>query len=164
MHASGSPQNSDGGGGGSSSDNSDESDNDSSMDSNDDKSDTWSMEKSNNAMDSGSMDNNDAMDSGSMDNNDAMDSGSMEKSNDALSPPSTGGPTGINNALRVESNSINSTKIPAYCKSCNDDIYNGTGDFASMILAGHNRERALLGVAPLVWNNELASRAQDLEL
>ena len=31
-----------------------------------------------------------------------------------------------------------------------------------MILAGHNRERALLGVAPLVWNNELASRAQDL--
>jgi hypothetical protein len=173
MHASGSPQNSDGGGGGSSSDNSDESDNDSSMDSNDDKSDTWSMEKSNNAMDSGSMDNNDAMDSGSMDNNDAMDSGSMdnndamdsgsmEKSNDALSPPSTGGPTGINNALRVESNSTNSTKIPAYCKSCNDDIYNGTGDFASMILAGHNRERALLGVAPLVWNNELASRAQDL--
>lgn len=141
MHASGSPQNSDGGGGGSSSDNSDESDNDSSMGSNDDKSDTWSMEKSNNAMDSGSMDNNDA-----------MDSGSMEKSNDALNPPSTGpGPTGTNNTLRVESNSINSTKIPAYCKSCNDDIYNGTGDFASMILAGHNRERALLGVAPLVW-------------
>ena len=30
-----------------------------------------------------------------------------------------------------------------------------------MILAGHNRERALLGVAPLVWNNEMASRAQD---
>ena len=30
-----------------------------------------------------------------------------------------------------------------------------------MILAGHNRERAALGVAPLVWNNEMASRAQD---
>jgi uncharacterized protein YkwD len=30
-----------------------------------------------------------------------------------------------------------------------------------MILAGHNRERALLGVAPLVWNNEMASRSQD---
>ena len=30
-----------------------------------------------------------------------------------------------------------------------------------MILAGHNRERAALGVAPLVWNNELAARAQD---
>jgi uncharacterized protein YkwD len=55
----------------------------------------------------------------------------------------------------------NSTKIPPYCRTCDDVIYKGTGDFASMILAGHNRERALLGVAPLVWNNEMASRAQD---
>jgi uncharacterized protein YkwD len=30
-----------------------------------------------------------------------------------------------------------------------------------MILAGHNRERAKLGVAPLVWNNELATHAQE---
>ena len=124
--------------------------------SSDDKSDTWSMEKSNNAMDSGSMEkSNDALSPPSTGPGPTGTTG-------ALSPPSTGGPTGTNNALRVESNGPNSTKIPAYCKSCNDDIYNGTGDFASMILAGHNRERALLGVAPLVWNNELASRAQDL--
>jgi uncharacterized protein YkwD len=60
-----------------------------------------------------------------------------------------------------QSNSTNSTKIPPYCKTCDDDIYKGTGDFASMILAGHNRERAALGVAPLAWNNEMAARAQD---
>ena len=58
------------------------------------------------------------------------------------------------------SEGTNSTKIPPYCSSCDDNIYLGTGDNASMILAGHNRERAALGVAPLVWSNELASRAQ----
>jgi uncharacterized protein YkwD len=59
------------------------------------------------------------------------------------------------------SQGINNTKIPPYCSSCDDNIYLGTGDYASMILAGHNRERAAVGVAPLVWSNELASRAQD---
>jgi len=58
------------------------------------------------------------------------------------------------------SEGTNNTKIPPYCSSCDDNIYLGTGDNASMILAGHNRERAALGIAPLVWSNELASRAQ----
>jgi hypothetical protein len=40
------------------------------------------------------------------------------------------------------------------------DIYTGGGDFASMILAGHNRVRAQVGVAPLVWNDSLAASAQ----
>jgi uncharacterized protein YkwD len=71
----------------------------------------------------------------------------------AQAPPAVVSPQGSNNT--------NSTKIPPYCGSCNNDIYNGTGDFASMILAGHNRERAKLGVAPLVWNNELATHAQE---
>jgi len=59
------------------------------------------------------------------------------------------------------SQGTNNTKIPHYCSSCDDNIYLGSGDNASMILAGHNRERAALGVAPLVWNNEMAARAQD---
>src|SRR5919112_2329025 len=57
--------------------------------------------------DGGSLSDNDG---GSMDNNDAMGSGSMDN-NDALNPPSTGQTTGTNNALQIESNSTNSTKI-----------------------------------------------------
>jgi uncharacterized protein YkwD len=74
-------------------------------------------------------------------------------------PPATEAPSAV--VSPQGSNNTNSTKIPPYCRSCNDDIYNGTGDFASMILDGHNRERAKLGVAPLVWNNELATHAQE---
>jgi uncharacterized protein YkwD len=219
IYTSGSPQNSDNAGG-SSSDNSDESDNDSSMDdspmdNNDDESDTWSMEKSNNALDSESMDDSSMddsfMDDSPMDNNDdESDTWSMEKSNNALNPSSTGGPTGTNNALNPSSgvppmgtnNALNpssrggyipsdddlstgigddytlntsssvptgtnnalrlesnSTKI-AYCESCNNDIYNGGGDLESMVLAVHNRERAVIGVPPLVWNDTLAIGAK----
>ena len=65
-------------------------------------------------------------------------------------------PTWTNGALRVESNS---TKI-AYCEPCNNDIYNGGRDLASIVLAAHNRERALVGVSPLTWNDTLAADAQ----
>jgi uncharacterized protein YkwD len=105
--------------------------------------------------DGGSLSDNDG---GSMDNNDAMGSGSMDN-NDALNPPSTGQTTGTNNALQIESNSTNSTKI-AYCDSCNNDIYKGGGDLASMVLAVLNRERAAVGVPPLVWNDTLAIGAK----
>ena len=94
-----------------------------------------------------------------MDNNhDKSDTWSMDKSNNTLNPPSTGQPTVTNKALRVESNSTNSTKI-AYCESCNNDIYNGGGDLASMVLAAHNRERTLVGVSPLTWKDTLAADA-----
>ena len=53
----------------------------------------------------------------------------------------------------------NST-YPVYNASSNNDIYTGGGDLASMILAGHNRVRADVGVAPLVWNDSLAASAQ----
>jgi uncharacterized protein YkwD len=111
--SSSSSDNSDKSGTDSSMDNNDDKSGDDSMsmDNNDDKSGTWSEEKSNNALDSKSMDNNDAMGSGSMDNNDAMDGMSMdnnddksgtwseEKSNNALNP----GPTMTNDALNPQS-------------------------------------------------------------
>ena len=49
-----------------------------------------------------------------------------------------------------ESNNTGSTQQPsnntgnAYCDSCNNDIYSGSADFANMVLAVHNRERAPL--------------------
>ena len=100
--------------------------------------------------------------------------GSTTTTTDNSGSSSTGGSAGNSATLpttstagdntgnaQLQSNSTNSTKIPPYCRTCDDVIYKGTGDFASMILAGHNRERAALGVAPLVWNNEMAARAQD---
>jgi uncharacterized protein YkwD len=114
------------------------------------------------SMDDSSMDDS-SMDDSSMGNNeDESDTESTENPNNALNPSSNGGPTGTNNALRVESNStnsINSTKI-AYCETCNNDIYYGGGDLASMVLAVHNRERAAVGVPPLVWNDTLAAGAK----
>ena len=64
---------------------------------------------------------------------------------------------GLHYVLRVTV--LNSTKI-AYCDSCNNDIYNGGGDLASMVLAVHNRERALVGVSPLAWSDKLAADAK----
>src|SRR5918998_308225 len=61
---------------------------------------------------------------------------------------------------RLEGNTTGNSTYPVYCPSCNNDIYAGGGDFASMILAGHNRVRAQVGVAPLVWNDSLAASAQ----
>ena len=48
----------------------------------------------------------------------------------------------------------------AYCDSCNNDIYSGSMDFANMVLAAHNRERAAVGVPPLVWSDQLAADAK----
>jgi hypothetical protein len=48
----------------------------------------------------------------------------------------------------------------AYCDTCNNDIYKGGGDLKSMVLAVHNRERAAVGVPPLVWNDTLAADAR----
>ena len=65
-----------------------------------------------------------------------------------------------------ESNNTGSTQQPsnntgnAYCDSCNNDIYSGSADFANMVLAVHNRERAAVGVPPLVWSDKLAADAK----
>ena len=48
----------------------------------------------------------------------------------------------------------------AYCDSCNNDIYYGKMDFAHMVLAVHNRERAAVHVDPLVWSNKVAAGAK----
>ena len=48
----------------------------------------------------------------------------------------------------------------AYCDSCNNDIYYGKMDFANMVLAVHNRERAAVGVPLLVWSEKLAADAK----
>jgi uncharacterized protein YkwD len=131
----------------------------------------------NDTSDTGSMDNasgvppmmtNDTSDTGSMDNasgvppmmtNDTSDTGSMEN-NATLNPLGSGGPNNMTNArLRVEGNTTGSSTYPVYNASRNNDIYSGGGDLASMILAGHNRVRADVGVAPLVWNDSLAKAA-----
>jgi uncharacterized protein YkwD len=71
-----------------------------------------------------------------------------------------------NNGSTQESNNNGSTQQPsnntgkAYCDSCNNDIYSGSADFANMVLAVHNRERAAVGVPPLVWSDKLAADAK----
>ena len=65
-----------------------------------------------------------------------------------------------NGGLRVEGNTTGNSIYPEYDGSRNNDIYSGGGDLASMILAGHNRVRADVGVVPLVWNDSLAASAQ----
>jgi hypothetical protein len=135
-------------------------------------SDSWHL-KSNHALDEPIIVTGDTLDSAAIENN------------ATLNPLSGGGPNMTNAGLRlesnstdtsnypvyctgviqlspctVESNSTGNSTYPVYCSSCNLDIYTGGGDFASMILAGHNRVRADVGVAPLVWNDSLAASAQ----
>jgi uncharacterized protein YkwD len=61
-------------------------------------------------------------------------------------------PTNITKPTNVTAN--------LYCETCNNDIYSGNLDFANMILAVHNRERAAVGVPPLVWSDKLAADAK----
>jgi uncharacterized protein YkwD len=68
-------------------------------------------------------------------------------------PPATETPPA--GASQVSNNTGN-----AYCETCNNDIYYGGGDLKSMVLAVHNRERAAVGVPPLVWSDTLAADAQ----
>jgi hypothetical protein len=85
-------------------------------------------------------------------------------------PPPTnntgfGQPQSNNTGNAQQSNStlpyhnVNTTN--AYCDSCNNDIYYGKMNFANMVLAVHNRERAAVGVPPLVWNDTAAAHAKD---
>jgi uncharacterized protein YkwD len=177
----------------------------------DDESDAWSMEKSNNALDSGSMDNNDdAMDGGPMDDamdtmsmDDESDTWSMEKSNNALIPLATT-PTGTNDALNPLSSGSTGTpttvdgttptqtptggvttegplggettqgpsptpgtnaqqtfRIENTTGSATGNVTQADAEFINSILAVHNRERALVGVPPLVWNDTLAIGAKS---
>ena len=70
----------------------------------------------------------------------------------------TGSTQKSNNTLPYSN--INTTN--AYCDNCNNDIYyhHPPMDFASMVLAVHNRERAPVGVSPLVWNDAAAAHAK----
>ena len=72
---------------------------------------------------------------------------------------STGRSAGNSATLPTASTGSNNTRN-AYCPTCNNDIYNGGGDLKSMVLAAHNRERAAVGVPPLVWNDTLAADAK----
>ena len=63
---------------------------------------------------------------------------------------------------RVTMLEIHDSTVTAYCDSCNNDIYYEKMDFANMVLAVYNRERAAVGVPPLVWSDTLASGRQDL--
>ena len=78
--------------------------------------------------------------SGSPENNTAPPSGFTENN---ATPPS---------GFRLSNNTGN-----AYCDSCNNDIYNESGDLKDMVLAMQNRERAAVGVPPLVWSDKLAA-------
>ena len=119
-----------------------------SVDTGDNTSDTWYM-KSNHALDGPPIVTNGTSDSGPMENN------------ATLNPLSSGGPNNMTNSgLRLEGNTTGNSTYPVYNGSRNNDIYSGGGDLASMIVDGHNRVRADVGVAPLVWNDSLAASAQ----
>ena len=83
--------------------------------------------------------------SGFTENNAAPPSGFTENN---AAPPS---------GFRLSNNTGN-----AYCDSCNNDIYNGSGDLKDMVLAVQNRERAAVGVPPLVWSDSARRRRQAL--
>ena len=127
-----------------------------SIDTGDNTSDTLYM-KSNHALDGPPIVTNGT----SVVTNGTSDSGPNNMTNATLNPLSSGGPNNMTNSgLRLEGNTTGNSTYPVYNRSRNNDIYNGTGDLASMILAGHNRVRADVGVAPLVWNDSLAASAQ----
>ena len=115
-----------------------------------------SIDTGDNTSDTLYMKSNHALDGPPIVTNGTSDSGPMEN-NATLNPLSSGGPNNMTNSgLRLEGNTTGNSTYPVYNRSRNFDIYNGTGDLASMILAGHNRVRADVGVAPLVWNDSLA--------
>jgi hypothetical protein len=93
---------------------------------------------------------------GSTDNSGSSSTGGGSTDN---SGSSTGTSTGNSATLPTTSTASNNTGN-AYCDTCNNDIYNGGGDLKSMVLAVHNRERAAVGVPPLVWNDTLAADAK----
>src|SRR5689334_6795353 len=71
----------------------------------------------------------------------------------------SGSSTGNSATLPTTSTASNNTGN-AYCDTCNNDIYTGGGDLKSMVLAVHNRERAAVGVPPLVWSDDIAAGAK----
>ncbi|MGB6593703.1 MAG: CAP domain-containing protein [Candidatus Nitrosopolaris sp.] len=113
--------------------------------------------------------------SGSMENiTSGMESNNIanarQESNSTGNATSTGGPTQVNNATSPSGSTASNNTLPyynvnttnAYCDSCNNDIYfhNPPMDLANMVLAVHNRERAAVGVPPLVWNETAAAHAK----
>ena len=69
-------------------------------------------------------------------------------SNNTGNTTSTGG-SAVNNAT--------TTGVPKNMKNSNNET---AADFTNNILAVHNRERAAVGVPPLVWNDKLAADAK----
>jgi uncharacterized protein YkwD len=86
----------------------------------------------------------------------------------AAAPTAGCGPGTDNSTCKATTPSLQPTNITKptnvtrnlYCETCNNDIYSGNLDFANMILAVHNRERAAVGVPPLVWSDKLAADAK----
>jgi uncharacterized protein YkwD len=114
---------------------------------------------------SGFTENNAAPPSGFTENNAAPPSGFTENN---AAPPSgftennAAPPSGFteNNAAPPSGFRLSNNTGNAYCDSCNNDIYNGSGDLKDMVLAVQNRERAAVGVQPLVWSDKLAADAK----
>jgi Cysteine-rich secretory protein family len=61
---------------------------------------------------------------------------------------------------RQESNSTENATSPSGSTASNN-TGNASADFVNTILEIHNRERAAVGVPPLVWSDELAAHAKD---
>jgi uncharacterized protein YkwD len=97
---------------------------------------------------SGSPENNTAPPSGFTENNAAPPSGFTENN---AAPPS--GPTGTNDALNPLSSGFR-------IEGNNTGNVTQSANIAESILAEHNKERALVGVPPLTWNDKLAADAQ----
>jgi hypothetical protein len=116
-------------------------------------------------------DNGDSSAGGSTDNSGSSAGGGTTTTTTDNSGSSAGGGTTTTTTDNSGSSMGNSATLPttstgsnntgnAYCDTCNKDIYNGGGDLKSMVLAVHNRERAAVGVPPLVWNDTLAADAR----
>ena len=64
-----------------------------------------------------------------------------------------------NNATPPSVSATNNATSPSVPTASNN-TGNASADFVNSILAVHNRERAAVGVQPLVWNNTLAAGAK----
>ncbi len=123
----------------------------------------------NHAADSGSSSGGGGSGSTTTDNSGSSTTGSTDSSGSSTSGGSTtttdnsGSSTTTstqNNAALPSGSTVSNNTGNAYCDTCNNDIYNGGWSLKSMVLAVHNRERAAVGVPPLVWNDTLAAGAK----
>jgi uncharacterized protein YkwD len=93
--------------------------------------------------------------SNSTENSQQSNSAGNGQENNATSPSVSA----TNNATPPSVSATNNATSPSVPTASNN-TGNASADFVNSILAVHNRERAAVGVQPLVWNNTLAAGAK----